>query len=249
MDAGGAWAPGADGRDVMPFPLWPDADPAGFDGAGGEASAAAGARRRSTVVPVRHRKLLEDEARLGPVDEAAVERAARDLIGALGYDVGAPGLAETPRRIAQAFAELLTPEAFEPTSFENTSGYRGLVVVRDVPFTSLCEHHLLPFSGYAHLAYLPEGSVLGLSKLARAVELFARRLQLQERLTEQLAEWLMASGSARGSAVVVEAEHQCMSIRGARASGSLTVTEALRGELEDGSWGEELRVRLAVRGG
>lgn len=247
MDTSGAWAPGADGRDVMPFPLSPDAEPAGADGAGDESSAVGGPRRRSTLVPVRHRKLLDDEARLGPVDEAAVEQAARDLIGALGYDVSAPGLAETPGRVARAFVELLTPEDFEPTSFENTSGYRGLVVVRDVSFTSLCEHHLLPFSGYAHLAYLPEGSVLGLSKLARAVGLFARRLQLQERLTEQLAEWLMASGSARGSAVVVEAEHQCMSIRGARASGSLTVTEALRGELDDGSWREELRARLAVR--
>lgn len=247
MGANGVEAPGADGRDVMPLPLSPDADPGGPDPSGSESSAAVGPRHRSTVVPVRHRKLLEDEARLGPVDEAAVERAARDLICALGYDPAAPGLADTPRRVAQAFAELLTPEAFEPTSFENAAGYRGLVVVRDVPFTSLCEHHLLPFSGFVHLAYLPDGSVLGLSKLARAVGLFARRLQLQERLTEQLAEWLMASGSARGSAVVVEAEHLCMSIRGARASGSLTVTEAQRGELDDGSWREELRARLVVR--
>lgn len=233
----------------MPFPLSPDAGRTGSDAAGEDPSGAAVARRRSMVVPVRHRKLLEDEARSGAFDEAAVEAAARALICALGYDPGAPGLLETPRRIAQAFAELLTPRDFEPTAFENTAGYRGLVVVRDVPFTSLCEHHLLPFSGYVHLAYLPEGSVLGLSKLARAVEHFARRLQLQERLTEQLAEWLMASGSARGSAVVIEAEHLCMSIRGARALGALTLTEALRGELEDGAWREELLARLAVRGG
>jgi GTP cyclohydrolase I len=147
----------------------------------------------------------------------------------LGQDPGSEHLAETPARVARAFAELLTPVPFRLTTFPNDEGYDELVVARDIHFTSLCEHHLLPFSGVAHVGYLPDERVVGLSKLARTVESLARRLQVQERLTQQIAETLDDNLQPRGVGVVLEAEHLCMSLRGVRATGSLTVTSALRG--------------------
>jgi GTP cyclohydrolase I len=167
------------------------------------------------------------------LDPAAVERAARDLLIALGADPAREGLRETPRRIAAAYAELLTPVRFDPTTFPNDEGYDELVVVRDIPFHSLCMHHLLPFSGVAHVAYLPAGRILGLSKLARVVDLFARDLQVQERLTVQVADWLEERLEPEGVGVVLEAEHACMTLRGVRKAGARTVTSALRGRLRD----------------
>src|SRR3712207_5437973 len=129
------------------------------------------------------------------VDVVAAERAVAALLRALGKDPAAPHLADTPRRVADAYAELLTGRPFAMTTFPNDEGYDELVLVRDVPVHSLCEHHLLPFSGVAHIGYLPGERILGLSKLARVVELFARDLQVQERLTQQAADWLQNSRS------------------------------------------------------
>jgi GTP cyclohydrolase I len=167
------------------------------------------------------------------VDLDAAERAAEDLLAALGADLDSEGLRDTPRRVAAAYAELLTPRSFELTTFPNDEGYDELVLARDIPFQSLCEHHLLPFHGVAHVGYIPEDRILGLSKLARVVDLFARGLQVQERLTQQVAEWLDEHLDPKGVGVVVEAEHMCMSLRGVRATGSRTVTSAVRGLLRD----------------
>jgi len=168
-----------------------------------------------------------------PVDREAVQRAARDLLWALGADLESDGLRETPRRMADAYAELLTPEPFNLTTFPNDEGYDELVVVRDIPFQSLCMHHVLPFYGRAHVAYLPDERILGLSKLARVVDLFARDLQLQERLTTQIAACLYAQLQPKGVGVVLEAEHICMSLRGVQKPGAKTVTSALHGLVRD----------------
>ena len=167
----------------------------------------------------------------GGVDLKAAERAVADLLVALGRDPSDHHLVETPRRVAAAYAELLTPTPFRATTFPNDEGYDELVVARDVAFSSLCEHHLLPFSGVAHVGYLPGERIVGLSKLARVVEHVARDLQVQERLTEQVADWLERELQPKGVGVVLEAEHLCMSLRGVRASGSRTVTSAVRGLL------------------
>src|SRR5205814_3309644 len=135
------------------------------------------------------------------IDLAAAEDAVADLLVALGHDPTDEHLADTPRRVAQAFAELLTPRAFDLTTFANDEGYDELVLARDIPFQSLCEHHLLPFHGVAHVGYLPGGRILGLSKLARVVQHFARDLQVQERLTKQIADWLAEHLSADGVGV------------------------------------------------
>lgn len=166
-----------------------------------------------------------------PVDVEAAERAARDLLHALGADLEDEGLADTPRRMAAAYAELLSPVEFTATTFPNEAGYDDLVVVRDIPFHSLCMHHLLPFQGRAHVAYLPGERIVGLSKLARVVEHFARDLQVQERLTVQVAEWLEEHLKPRGVGVVLEAEHLCMTIRGVLKPGTSTVTSSLHGTL------------------
>ncbi len=165
----------------------------------------------------------------GPVDLPAAERAVADLLRALGQD--GPGSAATPRRVARAYADLLTPEPFEATTFANHEGYDEMVILKDVPFSSLCEHHLIPFSGRAHLAYLPGDRLLGLSKLARVVAHFASRLQMQEHLTAQIAGWLGEHLDPRGAGVVIEAEHGCMTVRGPRSGGARTVTSSLRGQL------------------
>lgn len=165
------------------------------------------------------------------VDAGRAERAVAELLAALGVDLGVETLTRTPARVANAFAELLSPPPFDLTTFPNDNGYDELVVMRDIPFHSLCEHHLLPFVGVAHVGYLPGARILGLSKLARVVEQFARRLQVQERLTSQVADWLNDRLAPKGVGVVLEAEHLCMSLRGVRATGARTVTSALHGLL------------------
>ena len=167
------------------------------------------------------------------VDPARAERAVADLLAALGQDPDDEHTRDTPRRVAAAYAELLTPRSFNLTTFPNDEGYDELVLARDLPFHSLCQHHLLPFKGVAHVGYLPGDRILGLSKLARVVELFARGLQVQERLTKQVADWLEESLRPKGVGVVLEAEHLCMSLRGVQAAGSTTVTSALHGLLRE----------------
>jgi GTP cyclohydrolase I len=170
----------------------------------------------------------------GPaVDVDAAETAVRDLLVALGQDPDSEHLRDTPRRVALAYEEFLTPEPFVPTTFPNDEGYDELVLVRHIPFHSLCEHHLLPFSGVAHVGYLPAERILGLSKLARVVEHFARGLQVQERLTKQIGDWLEDRLAPKGVGVVLEAEHLCMSLRGVEAVGSRTVTSSLHGLVRD----------------
>ena len=167
------------------------------------------------------------------IDTPAAERAAADLLAALGADLTDDGLHDTPRRMVAAYAELLTPRPFRPTTFPNDEGYDELIVARSIPFHSLCMHHLLPFHGVAHVGYLPGERILGLSKLARVVESFARDLQIQERLTVQIAGWLQDHLAPQGVGVVLEAEHLCMSLRGVQSSGACTVTSALHGLVRD----------------
>jgi GTP cyclohydrolase I len=167
------------------------------------------------------------------IDHAAVLHAARDLLRALGADVESESLQETPRRMADAYSELLTPQPFRATTFPNEGDYDELIVARAIPFHSLCMHHLLPFQGVAHVGYLPGERIIGLSKLARVVELFARDMQTQERLTTQIAGWLERELQPRGVGIVLEAEHLCMSLRGVQKLGTTTVTSALRGLVRD----------------
>ena len=168
-----------------------------------------------------------------PVDLDHATAAAADLLDALGLDRTSPGLERTPARIAGMLAELLSPQPFSATTFPNDGGYDELVVLTDIPFTSLCEHHLLPFRGMAHVGYLPGEHIIGLSKLARLVDAFARRPQTQERMTTQVADWLNDRLAPKGTGVVLEAEHLCMSIRGVRATGARTVTSRLCGRLRE----------------
>src|SRR3954449_6976325 len=171
-----------------------------------------------------------DPARM---DYERMESAVVDFLQALGVDLDDESLRDTPRRVTAAFAELLTPLPFEPTTFPNDEGYDELVVARSIPFHSLCEHHLLPFTGVAHVAYLPGERIVGLSKLGRVVESFARRLQVQERMTVQIADWVEEFLQPRGVGVVLEAEHLCMSLRGVQKPGTITVTSALHGIVRD----------------
>ncbi len=168
-----------------------------------------------------------------PVDLAAAQVAARALLRAIGADPDRDELRDTPRRVAAAYAELLSPRPFVATTFPNDEQYEGLVVVSHIPFTSLCEHHLLPFTGEATVGYLPGTRLLGLSKLAHVVAYFARRLQVQERMTMQIARWLDDELGPLGVGVVVVAEHSCMTMRGAQARGAHTTTSALLGVLRD----------------
>jgi GTP cyclohydrolase IA len=167
------------------------------------------------------------------IDLERAEDAAQELLIALGEDPQRDGLRDTPRRIAKAYAEFLSPKAFNPTTFPNDEGYDELVLARGIPFNSLCEHHLLPFHGVAHVGYLPGDRIIGLSKLGRVVDLFARRLQVQERLTSEVAAWLDDHLEPKGVGVVIEAEHLCMSLRGVEKPGTLTATSALRGLIRD----------------
>jgi len=165
------------------------------------------------------------------LDLAAAERAARELLRALGQDTQSERMQATPARMARAYAELFTPAPFELTTFPNDEGYDELVLARDIPLRSVCEHHLLPFVGIAHVGYLPGERILGLSKLARVVGHFAARPQVQERLTKQIADWLDEQLEPRGVGVVIAAEHTCMTLRGVQAIGSSTVTSTLLGTL------------------
>ncbi|MGO4341904.1 GTP cyclohydrolase I FolE [Pedococcus sp. 2YAF34] len=166
-------------------------------------------------------------------DLAGAAAGARALLDSLGVDLASESLARTPARMAAALAELLTPRPFEMTTFPNDGGYDELIVARGVPVRSLCEHHMLPFVGTAHVGYLPGDRIVGLSKLARVVEHFSRRPQVQERLTTQVSTWLRDRLGAAGVGVVVEAEHLCMTLRGVQAPGTTTVTSSLLGVLRD----------------
>src|SRR5215475_6719602 len=181
----------------------------------------------SNVVPLR--AVPEPAER----DLVAAERAAAAFLTALGVDLTGESLAKTPRRMARAYAELLTPREFDVTTFPNDEGYDELVLVRDIPINSVCEHHLLPFIGKAHVGYLPDDRIVGLSKLARVVELFGNGLQVQERLTKQVADWLQARLRPRGVGVVIEAEHLCMTLRGVQAPGTRTITSTMLGALRE----------------
>jgi GTP cyclohydrolase IA len=166
-----------------------------------------------------------------PVDLVAAELAAAEFLAALGVDIEREGLAETPARMARAYAELFDARPFRLTTFPNEERYDELVVARAIPFRTVCEHHLMPFAGLAHVGYLPADRILGLSKLARVVEHFAARPQTQERLTRQVADCLSAELRPRGVGVVLQAEHTCMTLRGVRAGGATTLTSTLLGTL------------------
>ena len=166
------------------------------------------------------------------IDLERMERAVRDILEAVGEDPEREGLRGTPARVARMYGELFAGLWDDPAEYlgvEFEASYDEMVVLRDIPFHSMCEHHLLPFVGRAHVGYLPRGRVVGLSKLARVVEAFARRPQLQERLTGQIADLIMDRLDAKGSAVIVEAQHTCMTIRGVRKAGAVMVTSAMRG--------------------
>jgi len=166
------------------------------------------------------------------VDLVAIEGAVRTILKAVGEDPDRPGLLDTPRRVAKMYQEMFAGLKLDPARHLHVTfpeSYDEVVLVRDITFTSMCEHHLLPFHGVAHVAYLPNGRVTGLSKLARVVEEVARRPQVQERMTETVANLVEDELQSAGVAVVIEAEHSCMSIRGVRKPGSMTVTSALRG--------------------
>jgi len=167
------------------------------------------------------------------IDLTRAERAAAAFLDALGVPGDTDATAATPRRMAQAYAELLTPRSFALTTFPNDENYDELVLASGIPVQSVCEHHMLPFVGTAHVGYLPGERILGLSKLARVVELFARRPQVQERLTTEVADWLQTHLQPRGVGVVVEAEHLCMTLRGVRSGNTTTTTSTLRGALRE----------------
>ena len=167
----------------------------------------------------------------GGVDRPAATAAATTLLRALGADASSEALVDTPRRMVDALVEMLSPRPFDATTFPNDGGYDELVLARDIPFSSLCEHHVLPFVGVAHIGYVPGARIIGLSKLARVVEHFSRRLQVQERLTVEIAHWLDDEVAPRGVGVVLEAEHLCMAVRGARVPGAKTTTSSVTGWL------------------
>lgn len=180
----------------------------------------------------------EQQPGIHKFDDAALRKAVREIIRAVGEDPNREGLRETPRRVAAMYAEVFSGLRLDPADvlrvgFEE--GHQELVLVKDIPFYSMCEHHFLPFHGVAHVGYIPNGRVVGLSKLARALEILARRPQLQERLTSQLADAIMSTLEPAGVAVVVKAEHLCMTMRGIRKPGSQTVTSAMRGVFERGA--------------
>lgn len=169
-------------------------------------------------------------------DRDALIASVREMIGHLGLDAESNGLADTPRRIADMYLELfegLWLDPHEPLAVQFEEGHSEMVILKDIPFYSMCEHHFLPFHGQAHVGYLPDGRIVGLSKLARAVEIFARRPQVQERLTSQVADTLMDVLGAKGAGVVIEAEHLCMTSRGVRKPGASMVTSAMRGKFRE----------------
>lgn len=172
-----------------------------------------------------------------PVDIARVERAIRELLVGIGENPDREGLLETPRRVAHMYEEIATGSDLSAVEILRTQfdeDHQEMVIMRDMPFYSLCEHHLLPFFGTAHVGYLPRGKVVGISKLARAVEVFARRPQVQERLTSQIADAIMEAVEPEGVAVVMRAEHLCMAMRGVQKPGTSIVTSATRGQFREG---------------
>ena len=176
-----------------------------------------------------------DESALPPhagVDQPRIERAVGEILAAIGEDPDREGLRETPARVARMYAELMSGLHDDPRKHLRkffTEKYDEMVLVRDISFNSMCEHHLLPFMGHAHIGYIPDGKVIGLSKLARVVEAVSRRPQVQERMTEEIADLLVSELHVKGVAVVIEATHTCMTIRGIRKPGSLCVTSAMKG--------------------
>ena len=166
------------------------------------------------------------------VDIGRIKKAVKEILSAVGEDIEREGLRGTPERVAEMYVELLAGMREDPKKHLGsvfTENYDEIVVLRGIPFYSICEHHLMPFIGSAHVAYLPTGAVLGVSKLARIVDCFARRLQVQERLTDQIADFIMDGLQPKGVAVVLEASHSCMTIRGIKKPGSVLVTSSLRG--------------------
>ncbi|MFI9112001.1 GTP cyclohydrolase I FolE [Streptomyces venezuelae] len=195
---------------------------------------------------------LDGEGTIGEFDEKRAEAAVRELLIAVGEDPDREGLRETPARVARAYRELFaglwqTPEDVLTTTFD--LGHDEMVLVKDIELTSQCEHHLLPFHGVAHIGYIPaeSGKITGLSKLARLVDVFARRPQVQERLTTQIADSLMRILDARGAIVVIEAEHMCMALRGVRKPGAKTTTSAVRGQLRDATTRAEAMSLILAR--
>ncbi|MEM9942592.1 MAG: GTP cyclohydrolase I FolE [Planctomycetota bacterium] len=170
------------------------------------------------------------------IDLETIKEAVREILVAVGEDPDRPGLIETPRRVAKMYAEMFAGLHVDPSRHLKVvfpEEYDEMVLIRDIEFTSMCEHHLLPFSGVAHVAYIPHGKVTGLSKIARVVEEVSRKPQVQERMTQTIAEMVETHLETKGVAVVISAEHSCMSIRGVRKPGSMTITSALRGEFRD----------------
>lgn len=187
------------------------------------------------LVPIRKTLDGNDSLRSPRIDLPRAERAVRDLLAALGQDVESSGLRDTPQRVARMYRELFSGVDDDPARHLSRTFPEAcdeIVLLRDIDFASLCEHHLLPFIGRAHVAYLPSDCVVGLSKLARTVDAYARRPQVQERLTAQIADALMTHLNARGALVVVEAEHFCMKIRGVNKPNSVMVTSAVRGHFK-----------------
>ncbi|MDG9704348.1 GTP cyclohydrolase I FolE [Streptomyces sp. DH37] len=195
---------------------------------------------------------LDGEGTVGEFDEKRAENAIRELLIAVGEDPDREGLRETPARVARAYREIFaglrqSPEDVLTTTFD--LGHDEMVLVKDIELLSSCEHHLLPFHGVAHVGYIPadSGKITGLSKLARLVEVFARRPQVQERLTTQIADSLMRILEARGVIVVIECEHMCMTVRGVRKPGAKTITSAVRGQLRDSTTRAEAMSLIMAR--
>jgi GTP cyclohydrolase I len=187
----------------------------------------------------------------GPIDLVRIRAAVREILLAVGEDPDREGLRDTPERVARMYAELFSGMGQDPRLLLGktfTQKYDEMVLVKDIAFASLCEHHLLPFIGKAHIAYIPNGKIVGLSKLARVVEEVARRPQVQERMTEDIADLLVRDLDARGVAVVVEAMHTCMTIRGVRKPASVCITSAMRGSFRDNQ-SSRAEVLALLRGG
>ncbi|WP_078891596.1 GTP cyclohydrolase I FolE [Streptomyces sp. NRRL S-350] len=197
---------------------------------GVEAIAATDERDLPARLPAQALRVVQDADQ---VDLAAAEQAAAQFLNALGVSTSAEGLRGTPARMARAYAEFFSPRPFDLTTFPNDEGYDELVLARSIPLRSVCEHHLLPFVGTAHVGYLPGSRILGLSKLARVVEYFACRPQVQERLTKQVADWLQEHLDPKGVGIVIQAEHTCMTLRGVQATGATTLTSTLLGTLRE----------------
>jgi GTP cyclohydrolase I len=179
---------------------------------------------------------LRQTVKTTSLQQSSIESAVRTILEAVGEDPDRDGLLQTPARVARMYREMFEGLSLDPGRHLETTfaeNYDEVVLVRDIPFTSMCEHHLLPFTGVAHVAYLPNGKVVGLSKLARVVEEVARRPQVQERMTQTIADLLESKLGTRGAAVVIESEHSCMALRGVRKSGTMTVTSSLRGVFRD----------------